>query len=769
MKLKMIQLVLAKPWLVLLTALTVTLAIGYGATNLTFRGDYKVFFGAENPQLNGFEDMQKNFNKNDNVSIVIAPQSKNVFSNNVLTLIYEMTDEAWQTPYSTRVDSLTNYQHTEAEGDDLLVEDLLLDTADLTAEKIAKIKQISLNEPMLVHRSISPEGHVTMINVTVQLPEKNKTQEVVDITEFVRELVAKYQKLYPEVDFYLAGIVMMNNAFQEEAQTDAQTLIPGMFIAILLMLTFLLRSVLAMFSILMVIITSIVTTMGGAGWAGFYISTPTVNVPVLIMTLAVADCVHILASMNYNLRQGMEKTKAIAQALEINIGPIFITSATTAIGFLTFNFSDVPPLRDLGNMVAWGVIMAFLLSITLLPALLTLLPVRQPKVTEKTGMMENVAEWVIAKRTPLLICSTIFIIAMTSLVPLNKTNDIASDYFDNRVEFRQASDYMDAHLMGVSSIDFAIDTTQANGINDPAYLNTLNELSNWLRQQDIIDHVFTLSDTFKNLNKNMHGGDPAYYKIPENKALAAQYLLLYEMSLPFGLDLNNQLNIDKSAVRLTITMDNIGSKEVIAMEQSVLKWFSENAPQYKVIAASPTLMFGHIGERNMGSMLIGSAVAMVLISLLLVVALRSLKLGIISLLPNMIPAGIGFGFWALYSGNINLGLSIVVSMSLGIVVDDTVHFLAKYKRARMMGKNAEDAVRYAFASVGRALWITTLVLVSGFMVLTLSSFALNSSMGLLTALIILTALIVDFLFLPAFLILTDKKQYTVKENVNAIS
>lgn len=766
MKMGFIRALLQRPWLAILASIIVVMSLGYGASNLYFRGDYKVFFGDENPQLNGFEAMQRVFNKNDNVAIVVAPQDGEVFSDEILELVFNISEDAWQTPYSTRVDSISNYQHTEAEEDDLIVEDLLLDPADLSADKLAKIKQVTLNEPMIVNRLVSDRGHVTMINVTVQLPEKNKTQEVIDVTTFVRGLVEKYQAQHPTVDFHLAGVVMMNNSFAEEATNDSQTLIPGMFLAILIMLVILLRSFFGMFATLVVIITSIVATLGGAGWAGFYISTPTVNVPVLVMTLAVADCVHIIASMNYNLRQGMSKIEAIEQSLEINIGPIFITSATTAIGFLTFNFSDVPPLRDLGNMVAWGVMLAFTLSIVLLPALLKVLPIRIPKASEQTGRMEKFAEWVIAKRRVILPVSTLVIVGITALAPLNKVNDIAVEYFDERITFRQASDFMDANLMGVSTIDFSIDTGKSNGVNDPAFLNTLSDFTDWTRQQDLVDHVYSLSDTFKRLNKNMHGDNDDYYAIPQNDELAAQYLLLYEMSLPYGLDLNNQLNIDKSSVRLTVTMDNIGSEEVIAMENAVLDWFAKNAPELKVTGASPTLMFGHIGDRNMSSMLIGTSVAMVLISVLLVIALRSVKLGVISILPNMIPAGIGFGIWAMYHGNINLGLSVVTSMSLGIVVDDTVHFLAKYKRARVAGKNAEDAVRYAFASVGRALWITTLVLVTGFMVLAQSAFALNGHMGLLTAVIILIALIVDFLFLPAFLILTDKKQYPA-ENVKA--
>lgn len=775
MKLGFINLVLKRPFIVLLLGIVAIVGMGSGMGNLFFRGDYKVFFGDNNPQLQEFEQMQRVYAKNDNVSIVIAPQDGEVFAPEVIQLVASITEDAWQTPFSTRVDSLTNYQHTEAEEDDLIVDNLLVDPFDLSDNDLSKADQISHLEPTLVNRIVSDRGHVTQVNITVQLPDldpvrPDQSKEMNEIVVSIRALVDKYKAMpeYQNIDFYLGGIVMMNASFAEEAQGDAMTLVPAMYLAILIMLVILLRSFFGMIATLVVIIFSIVGTLGLFGNLGFYLSTATVNVPVLVMTLAVADCVHVIASMNYNLRQGMSKVEAIDSALDINIGPIFITSITTAIGFLTFNFSDVPPLRDLGNMVAFGVMLAFVLAVTVLPALLRILPAKVPKVTDELGTMDKFGEWVITNRKVLLPASAIVMIGMTALVPTNKVNDVATEYFNETTEFRQATDFMDENLQGAINIDFSLDTGKPSGINNPEFLKTVDEFANWLRTKDNVDHVLAISDTFKRLNRNMYGDDDAYYKLPEAQDLAAQYLLLYEMSLPYGLDLNNQINIDKSATRLTVTMNNVGSKEITAIETDVRKWVSDNAPELTVTAASPALMFAHIGERNMSSMLIGTSTALILISVLMVVALRSFKYGAISLIPNLAPAGMGFGFWALYSGDINLGLSVVTSMSLGIVVDDSVHFLSKYQRARKLGKTAEDAVRYAFASVGRALWITTLVLFVGFMVLAQSAFALNANLGLLTGIIIVIALIVDFLFLPAFLIAFDKKDYGDVKNENVI-
>ena len=261
----------------------------------------------------------------------------------------------------------------------------------------------------------------------------------------------------------------------------------------------------------------------------------------------------------------------------------------------------------------------------------------------------------------------------------------------------------------------------------------------------------------KRLNRNMHADEEAWYRLPDSRELAAQYLLLYEMSLPYVLDLNNQIDIAKSATRMTVTMESVSSNELLNMENRAQEWLLENAPYMKSDGASPSVMFAYIGKRNIRSMLIGASVALVLISLILIFALRSLKIGLISLIPNLAPTAMGFGLWGLLYGQVGLGLSVVAGLTIGIVVDDTVHFLSKYLRARReQGFSAEDAVRYAFHTVGIALLVTTLVLIAGFMVLNQSAFKLNSDMGLLTAITIGLALIADFLFLPPLLMKADK-------------
>lgn len=299
----------------------------------------------------------------------------------------------------------------------------------------------------------------------------------------------------------------------------------------------------------------------------------------------------------------------------------------------------------------------------------------------------------------------------------------------------------------------------SNGVSDPAFLAQAAAFADWLRTQPEVRHVDSITDTFKRLNKNLHGDDPAYYRLPEDRGLAAQYLLLYELSLPYGLDLNNRLNIDKSSTQIVVTLENLDSARLREIAQRGEGWLKDNAPALSAIGIGPSIMFAYISERNIRSMMVGTFLAMVLISGILVLALKSPKLGAISLVPNLLPAGLAFGAWGLFVGELNMAVAMVSGMSLGIVVDDTVHFLSKYHRARReQGLDAPEAVRYAFNSVGKAILVTSLILMAGFGVLAQSDFAMNSLMALLTAIAIAMALLADSLLLPALLIRLDRKK-----------
>ncbi|MGR9117640.1 MAG: efflux RND transporter permease subunit [Gammaproteobacteria bacterium] len=756
------QFVARKPWQLLLFSILTIFFLSSGLRSLGFKNDYRIYFSKENPQLLAFEAIQNSFNKSDNLFFIIEPIDGDVFTTKTLEAIQQLTMDAWQLPYSSRVDSITNFQNTTAQDDDLIVSDLVSNPTSLTAPEIQSIKQIALTEPLLVNRLISKTGHVAGVNVTVQLPEKDAT-EATHLAEKARALVTEIKALYPGIKIHLTGIVMMSNAFAESAMIDNITLMPIMYGIVIIALILNLGSISATLSVILLIVFSVTSALGTFGWYNWDLTPTSAVSPTIILTVAVADCVHLLATMLHNMRNGFDKKEAIKESLRVNFQPIFLTSATTAIGFMSMNFSDAPPFRDLGNMVALGVVFAFLLTVTFLPALMVILPVRvKLKDDMNISYMSHLASFVINRRKFLLIGNLCFAIVMAIFIPRNELNDEFVKYFDETVEFRKATDFLNENIGGIDTIEFSIHSDIEGGINDPIFLQKIEQFSTWLKQQPEVKHVHAITDIYKRLNKNMHGDDSAWYKLPDQRDLAAQYLLMYEMSLPYGLDLNDQINVDKSGTRVVVTTKTLSSNQMLEMESRLNKWLKNNMPEAKSEAGSTALMFAHIGKRNIKGMIVGTMLALVLISLILILAFRSLKLGLISLIPNLAPAAVAFGIWALIDGKVGLGLSVVTGVTLGIVVDDTVHFISKYRRATIeKNLNSEQAVRYAFSTVGVAMWITTAVLVSGFIVLSFSHFAVNSDMGLLTAITIAIALWMDLFFLPPILMSLDKKEKSI--------
>jgi predicted RND superfamily exporter protein len=746
------RLIIRWRYVVVLATVFTVLLIGYGAQRLTFSNDYRMFFGPDNPQLLAFEQMQNTFNKNDNIMFVITPKAGSVFTTETLAAIKDITEEAWQIPFSTRVDSITNYQHTAAEEDDLIVDDLVPDPSILNAEDLSSIQFITINEPMLVNRLISPDSKHTGINVTVQLPGE-RLDEVPSAVAYARDMQAKYTDAYPDLEIRLVGMTMMNNAFPEASQDDAQKLYPLALGFIIIALLLMLKGLSGTLTTLLMIVFSIITAMGLAGWLGIQLSPPVMSAPIMVLTMAIADAVHLLVTMKHEMHLGLNKVDAMVESMRVNFWPIFVTSLTTVLGFLSLNFSDAPPFRDLGNIAAIGVAAAFVYSATFLPAVITMLPARSRREVTGKVAMGHFGDFVIRHYRSLLIGSSVVVLILVALVPKNELNDIFVEYFDTSIEFRQDSDYTAENLTGVYYIDFSLGTNEAGGISDPDYLRKMQKFVQYLRAQPEVIHVYALTDTFKRLNKNMHGDDPAYYKLPDERNLAAQYLLLYEMSLPYGLDLNNQVDVGKSATKIAVTLETMSSNQILELEQRTSDWLQQNMPELTGFGTGPTVMFAHLGMRNIQSMLVGTTVALFMISMVLILFFRSFKYGVISLLPNLLPAAAAFGVWGLFVGQVGLALSVVTGMTLGIVVDDTVHFMSKYLRARReKGFDAKQAVHYAFNSVGIALLVTSVVLIAGFMIMAQSHFELNAGMGLLTSVVIALALAIDFMLLPPLLI-----------------
>ena len=339
-------------WAAIALSLLVVFAAAAGLPRLTDNPDSRVFFSEDNPQLRALEEFENTYARFENVAFVLAPADGDVFSRRSMEAIDRLTAASWRTPYSQRVDSITNFQWSRADGDDLTVSDMY-PGAEASDADLETARQVVLSRPTLVDRLVNREGSVTAVVVTIVLPGES-FDEVTDIAAFARARAAEFRERYPDIDLHLTGSVMFSVAFTEVPQADMASLLPVMVALILLIIGLSIRSLWWTALVLASVIFTVVTTLGVAGWLGVVMNAGTGGAPIIVLTLAIAHSVHIMVTCEQQLRAGAAKRDAIVEALRVNMAPVFIVSATTAIGFLSMNVSDAPPFRLLGNIVAGG-------------------------------------------------------------------------------------------------------------------------------------------------------------------------------------------------------------------------------------------------------------------------------------------------------------------------------------------------------------------------------------------------------------------------------
>ena len=337
------------------------------------------------------------------------------------------------------------------------------------------------------------------------------------------------------------------------------------------------------------------------------------------------------------------------------------------------------------------------------------------------------------------------------------------ELLDDSYEFRRSTDFVSENFTGVESYEYSLNSGRDGGIKDTGFLRQVDEFAEWYRAQPEVAHVFAISDIMKRLNKNLHGDNPDWYRIPDDSDLAAQYLLLYEFSLPVGRDLNNLIDFDRSATRVTVVLKSMSTDEKIDLDNRAQAWFRQNAPDLETVATGVSVVGAHSIQRNIEGMLLGTIVAMAIVSLVLLLVFRSVRLGLISLIPNFVPAAMAMGLWGYAVGEVGVAASVVTAIAFGIIVDDTIHFMTKYVKARKSGKLPSESVQSAFNSVGKALLVTTVVFGMGFMVFGASGMETNQALGLLVGMTVVIALLADFLFLPPLLMTLDGTRETSQE------
>ncbi len=747
---------LDRPALTIVLCLVAVLAAGAGVRQLDFTNDARVFFDPDNPERVAFEALERSFDPTQNVLLVVAPGEgarAGVLSPQGFVLLGDLVARARALPDVESVLAPTNLPVPRVAGDGLAVSPLVADPTALTVAQAAERAARALAEPALRNRLLSSDGRVAAASINLRLPP-DEPGAVDRAVAAVRALAAELRADYPSFTFYLAGPVLGGVTFGEAAEADIRTIMPLVAGIVTVLLLVLFRSITATVGTLIVVAAAAAFAMGIAGWLGMSLNSASAGAPAIIMTLAVADSIHLITGTRQARARGLAKRAAIRESLRLNLGPIFLTSATTATGFLSMNAAGSPPLRDLGNVSALGVAAAFVFSVTLLPAALALLPMAaRTRPPGEQVVMARLGAWLVARRWPVFGASVAAALALAAGMERITLDDRFVTYFDERFELRRDSDFVERNLTGLAVIEHALPAGAPGAVADDDYLAMLDGFGAWYRTQPGVVHVHSLAELARRLNRAFHDDDPAADLLPGEPGLARRQLTSFTAGLPDDAPAFDLVDGAFATSRLIATVRGQTSAELRALAAAADAWLAANAPDHAAPATSFSLMFAHLSARSIENMLRSTSIALVVISLLLIIALRSVPFGFLSLAPNLVPAAIGLGLWGWVHGNLGLASSVVMAMTLGIVVDNTIHLLSKYLRARRLdGLRPEPAAIYAFETTGGALALNTIVLASGFAALTVSGFAVTAQLGALTAIVLAVALVADFLLLPALMV-----------------
>lgn len=747
-------------------AILAVAALAAGAQHLvTVDVGIRNHFNENHPRLVELERFEDTYAVSDSVLVVVAPSGGTVFTRDAMLAVETLTEALWHTPYATRVTSITNYSHTEGNEDGLIVEPLVGDAVSLDEAEADRVRAIALAGQETAGRLVSRDGRLAALIVSLALPDEDREQKKVEVVDALYALVNEQRATYPDIEYHVYGELLLDQTIRKALDEDMSILAPIAFVTMMLVAVVVLRSVWGVLGILTMLVAVLTSGFGFAGWSGLKFYAESAAALFVLMAIAVAHSVHLIQGVTKGMHRSMERRAAILYSLQINAGPIFLTSITTAIGFLSLNFSEMPPFRVMGNIVAFGSMCAFFYSISLLPALLAIMPMRAPaKQDNEVQFLDRLANFVVSRST-ILLCIFVFLSLVSAIgVSRIELNDNNLKLLDDSYELRRSADFINRNFAGLDTFEYSLSSGREGGITDIEYLRQVDSFADWLREQPEVSHVTSIVDVLKRLNRNLHGDADGSYVLPENSDLAAQYLVLYEFSLPVGLDLNNLIDFDRSATRMTVVIEFMSVREQIELDDRALAWLQKNAPQIQTRATGVTTVSAYSVMRNIEKMLIGTVIAMSIVSLVLVFFFKSIRLGLLSLVPNFLPAVMAMGVWGYAVGTVSVAASIVTAIAFGIIVDDTIHLLSNYLRSREEGKSPAEAIAPAFRQVGKPLLITTLIFTLGFLVFGASGLSTNQTLGVLVGVTIVIALVADFLLFPPLLILLERRGLTPGQN-----
>ena len=720
--------------------------IAKGVSDLSLSPDARVYFSAKNPAYKQLLDFEGIYRPSTKLLVVLHRKGRTLLDGEGVTILRELTDAFWSLPYSIRVESAVNAPYISSAGDTISIKEM---DASGSAHA-AGIADRILDDELIVGKFISPDGRTAALSVSFDYSSAEApiaTELIYSVNEMIRG--ANLERA--DIDYWLGGRVALSDAFARAARSDLVSLNPMSYATITLLLALFLRSLLYAVTIMTIGLLASFVAMGFAGHMGYQINSSTACAPSIIVALCVANLIHTFDAMIGQRSSGTSQSAALALAIGRTWKPLLVTIATTVTGFLTLNFADAPPFRHLGNIVAVGCCTCGLLAIFALPIFLRAFQSHPARVLVLNHRM--ISRWaarVYEFRFQLsFLAASVFAALLSGLFQLSVDDDF-SEYLDQSYRYRRDVEKIEAHLTGTDIVDIDLASAPGEKVTYPSYLSVVQEFTLWAIAWPKVSRVDSVAPLLERIHFHLHDGRGSG-SLPDDPTAIAQYLLLYELSLPRGHDLTETLTPRHDHSRITVTLRDASSSEIIAFKNACEEWFSARDSGRVATVTGLSVVYAHLTEINVQSMIGGSFVALTLISTMLFLCFRSIYLGVVSLVPNLLPTALALGTWSHLQLDIGAAVSVVGVVTLGIIVDDTVHMIWRYREARLAGATKADSVERMFASTSRPMLFSSVALICGFLVISTSGFWITSSMGILSAATLFFALMADWLLLPALL------------------
>jgi uncharacterized protein len=765
MKNKIINFVIDHPFRTMLLLLVVLLPLLPGLTKVKEDYGAKIWYSKNNPMIKQLEEFERTYGNDETIGIALHKKS-GIFDKETLKLIEKITEEAWLLKDVIRVDSIASYNTSKGIGDDIVIEPLYENPESLTDAEISTIKARALRDKVLPNYLISPDGKLALISGKLR-PSFTGNLDNQLIVASAEKLIKKLEPLLSvDSQLFSFGTSAVTDAYRSVSHDDVQSTMPLLMLVIVGFLFYTFRSKEGIYIPLILIFTSVILTFGFSGHMSITFNNLAATIPGILTAICIADTVHLLTTFYMNLSDGMEMKVALRRSLEKNIGPTFFTSISTGIGFVTLVSSDIIPIKDLGILSAFGTCIAWILTIFLIPAIFGIFPARL--FIPKTGYKIKRTKWLTIERCERYVrwlfkykfyIVTFFTLTSLTCVYLsfqNRVNSNPLDYFSESVKIRKDYDLIKQHMGGIGGPQIVVHSGKADGVKSSDFLNKVEQYDAWIRKniEGVATTVSSL-DIVKKMNQDFNAGDPAFYKIPDDNNKIAQFLFLYSLSLPQGMSLHDKISTDYESLRLYVIWSNHNSSAAVKNIDRINKAAKMFGLDAYVSGQMP--LYQKLNSYVVDTFFTSMGLAVILVGLFMIFIFRSFKLGSLSMLPNIIPLTFGGALMTLTSREIDLGAAINYSVCLGVVVDDTIHFLFDYNRNRKSGQSIQQALTNVFFHTAPALILTTSILTVGFGIFVISNFIPNINFGLFCALIFSMALIVDLVFLPALLLLPIKK------------